>query len=98
MRIYNKVLEYIRWDVGNGNRIRFWQDAQVGKTSLLSRFPNIFAFAKDKHILLRDAFSGIDHRVCSISVCKNLNDWKIEDYDGFLSLMSSVQLNDTVEL
>lgn len=56
----------------------------------MSEFPNIFAIARDKYILLGDAFTITDCRACTISVYKNLNDWEIEEFEKFLSLMSTV--------
>lgn len=94
MAIYNRVFECTRWEVGNSTKVSFWQDTWCGEVNLMSRFPKIFAIARDKHILLGEAFSVPDHRVYTVSVSRHLNDWEVEEFESLLSLMSTVQLSD----
>ena len=37
---------YILFDIGDGSRVKFWQDYGVGRHLLLSAFPNYLDFAE----------------------------------------------------
>jgi len=59
----------------------------------MSKFPNVFAIAREKNILLGDAFSNTECKTCPISVSRYFNDWEVEKFEIFLSFMNTVQLN-----
>ena len=39
---------HILYDIGDGSRVKFWQDRWCGKTSLADRYPNLFRFYRNK--------------------------------------------------
>ena len=38
----------ILFDIGDGSRVKFWQDWWCGETSLAIRYPDLFRFCRDK--------------------------------------------------
>ena len=39
---------HILYDIGDGSRVKFWQDRWCGETALAVRFPNMFRFCRNK--------------------------------------------------
>ena len=39
---------HILYDIGDGSRVKFWQDRWCGETSLADRYPNLFRFYRNK--------------------------------------------------
>ena len=39
---------HILYDIGDGSRVKFWQDQWCGETSLVVRYPNLFRFCRNK--------------------------------------------------
>ena len=42
----------IKWEVGNGKGIMFWEDSWVGNLVLKNKFPRLFSLCGDKDLLL----------------------------------------------
>ena len=41
-------MRYILYDIGDGSRVKFWQDRWCGETSLAVRYPHLFRFCRNK--------------------------------------------------
>ena len=39
---------HILYDIGDGSRVKFWQDHWCGETSLSVNYPELFRFCRDK--------------------------------------------------
>ena len=39
---------HILYDIGDGSRVKFWQDRWCDETSLVVSYPELFRFCKDK--------------------------------------------------
>lgn len=92
MNMFDVLKGNICWEVGRGNKIKFWYDIWCGDVSLKSRFPNIFAIARNKDLLVVDAFCSACN--CVVAVDRNLKDWEMSKYVCFLQLMADVNLLD----
>ena len=38
---------HILYDIGDGSRVKFWQDCWCGETSLAASYPGLFRFCRD---------------------------------------------------
>ena len=47
-----KFDDHIKWEVGNGKGIMFWEDSWVGNFVLKNKFPRLFSLCGDKDLLL----------------------------------------------
>ncbi|KAK1280259.1 hypothetical protein QJS04_geneDACA017687 [Acorus gramineus] len=75
----------IRWDVGTGDMVRFWQDVWVGDVALLLRFPSIFEIAREKEGFVNQFCVGRgDGGYWDIQVERRLQG---DEVDGYLSLL-----------
>ena len=41
---------HILYDIGDGSRVKFWQDRWCGETSLAVRYPELFRFSRDQEV------------------------------------------------
>jgi hypothetical protein len=55
---YKVVKMGYRWNVGNGKRIRFWEDRWFESCSLAIQFWDIYSIANEQGISLRDDWDG----------------------------------------
>ena len=39
---------HILYDIGDGSKVKFWQDRWCGETFLAVRYPNLFRFCRNK--------------------------------------------------
>ena len=39
---------HILYDIGDGSRVKFWQDCWCGETPLVVSYPNLFRFCRNK--------------------------------------------------
>lgn len=77
-----------------GNKIRFWFDIWLDMALLQSRFPFIYAVARDKNMLVSDAVDQDSHELWWVTVRRNLQDWEIEKYEFLLQTFATVHVTD----
>lgn len=72
---YQTFLQCCRFEVGNGNRVRFWEDSWVREGLLKDSFPHFFALSS-KHSLSIDCFvdSQVFPRNWDFGFKRNLNE------------------------
>lgn len=75
----------IKWKLGQGNMINFWEENWVGDGNLKGRFPNIFSIAQNKNLLVEAAYQVSNGMVVwSINLNRNLNDGELGEYENLL--------------
>ena len=47
-REWPSFLRHILYNIGDGSRVKFWQDRWCGETSLAVSYPELFRFCRDK--------------------------------------------------
>ena len=45
---------HILYDIGDGSRVKFWQDRQCGETSLAVSYPDLLRFCKNKEAIMAE--------------------------------------------
>lgn len=59
-RLYNFFVQNVELRIGDGNRVKFWDDISMGTSSLKSRFPRLYQLNLDKEITLKMQISCRD--------------------------------------
>lgn len=59
-----------------------------GGGCLKDRFPNIYAIAQNKNILVEDVWNGVGE--WSVMVNRYLNDWEVKEHENLLFLLSKI--------
>lgn len=60
--------------------------------SLQSQFPHIFAIARNKDILLENAYGISSPLTWNVTVTRNLKEWEVEEYENILQILVSVKM------
>ena len=92
--LQNKVVFF----VGNGRRVKFWNDKWCGNFSLSNFFPSLYAFASFKEAWLEELWdhSG-DEGVWNPSFSRSFNDWEVEGVERLLLTIRGRRLNPLME-
>ena len=76
------ILNFVKWEVGTGNRIRFWEDVWRGEQPFAVTFPRLFRLSSAHGAFISDFCSFAPHGMSNwnYSFRTNLNDRKILDF------------------
>jgi hypothetical protein len=83
---------YIVFEVGKGNKLRFWHDKWCGDCSLKDEFPLLFKCSRDREAFidsLYTRFSGVEIRDWHLHFVRNFNDWEVDMVAAFFNLIHS---------
>jgi hypothetical protein len=84
--------KYIVFEVGKGDKVRFWHDKWCGDRSLKDDFPHLFEYSRDREALIDSLFSrsnGVETREWQFQFVRNFNDWEVDMVAAFFSLIHS---------
>ena len=87
---------YTRLHLGTGAKIRFWKDAWCSTSVLLDLFPSLFLIASNKDATVAEV---MEVSVSGRNIYWNINfnraaqDWEMESFAEFYSLLYSVRPN-----
>ena len=88
----------MRFKVGSGNRVKFWNDRWCGDLPLRDAFSNFFSITSSKDVWVADAWDGGSWNPRFI---RQLNDWELEEVDNFFERLHdhslSMDSEDSVE-
>jgi hypothetical protein len=85
---------FIRYEVGDGGRTRFWHDLWCGDTVLKEVFPDLFGIAR-----VKDAFVADNMEILGGSIQWNVNfvrkahDWEVDVFASFFQVLHSTRVN-----
>ncbi|XP_021911806.1 LOW QUALITY PROTEIN: copper-transporting ATPase PAA2, chloroplastic-like [Carica papaya] len=89
-----QFLEGIKWKLGRGNIIRFWEDEWLGRGCLMHQFPSGNNLAVRKNVVVKEVFRGVDGRGgWNLNLFRNLNDWGIDEFSKLLQVPAEVHLD-----
>ena len=46
--------EVVRWRMGSGDKVKFWEDAWAGSTPLINMYPRLFFVSLDKGMMVAE--------------------------------------------
>ena len=82
--------------VGNGERIRFWEDLWWGDQPLGSQYPKVFTVVFDKNIHIASILGFSRPFSWNFNFCCNLSHSEIEDLEGFMRSLDGLHLSPLV--
>jgi hypothetical protein len=84
--------------LGNGSRIRFWDDLWVGEMPLKEAFPGLYDIACDKSSLVAEHLSlEYDPFQWDVRFIRAAHDWEVDDLASFFALLYSLRIERDAE-
>jgi hypothetical protein len=78
--------KFIRFEVGDGTRIRFWQDVWCGDQPLKESFPVLFRIARNKEAWVSDHMQIMNEEIhWNVQFFREVQDWEVEVVIAFYS-------------
>jgi hypothetical protein len=82
---------HYRWKVGNGERIRFWEDIWLGSSSLAIQCWKVYSIANEQNDTIAQLWDGENLR-CTFRRCVDSRIFSL--WEKVLSIASSLVLSD----
>ncbi|RVW90756.1 Transposon TX1 uncharacterized 149 kDa protein [Vitis vinifera] len=82
-----------RYVVGNGERIRFWEDLWWGDQPLGIQYPRLFRVVVDKNISISSVLGPSRPFLWNLNFRRNLSDSEIEDLEGLMRSLDDLYLS-----
>ena len=80
--------------LGDGGRIRFWEDKWCGRNLLCEIFPTLYALADSKGAMMGEVWNSTrGEGGWNLRVIRSFNDWEMEETQNFISLINSSRVN-----
>ena len=86
---------FTRFVVGNGERIRFWEDLWWGDQPLGTQYPRLFRVVLD-NILISSVLGSTRPFSWNFNFRRNLSDSEIEDLEGLMRSLDGLHLSPSV--
>uniref|UniRef100_A0A2N9FMM0 Reverse transcriptase domain-containing protein n=1 Tax=Fagus sylvatica TaxID=28930 RepID=A0A2N9FMM0_FAGSY len=90
---WNSFQSHCSFLVGDGQRVRFWEDWWCGDMALKDAFPELFVISQDTEVLVADLMSfpnGLLH--WDFHFVRNVKDWELESLTSFMDLLYSCHM------
>jgi hypothetical protein len=96
---WDDYFQHVQFVVGQGNRVRFWEDKWCGDLALKDRFPLLFTCSSNQGatldtVLRRSASGGVGE--WNVTFTRSFNDWEVEMVVEFFHVLSSVAVPNLV--
>ena len=75
--------------LGDGSRIRFWEDRWCGEILLCVSFPTVYAIAPSKGAIVGEVWETTGEGGWNLRFIKPFIDWEMEETQRLISLISS---------
>ncbi|WKA01530.1 hypothetical protein VitviT2T_019810 [Vitis vinifera] len=85
-----------RYVVGNGERIRFWEDLWWGDQPFGTQYPRLFRVVVDKNISISSVLGPSRPFLWNLNFRRNLSDSEIEDLEGLMQSLDDLYLSPSV--
>ena len=81
---------YILYDIGDGLRVKFWQDQWCGEIPLAVNYPKLFRICRDKEASVAELMkftNGVFY--WDLSFFRGVPDWELEAVTSFMDTINS---------
>ncbi|RVX22620.1 putative ribonuclease H protein [Vitis vinifera] len=95
-QVFRDFSKFTRFMVGDGERIRFWEDLWWGDQPLGVRFPRLLRVVMDKNILISSILGSTRPFSWNFNFCRNLSDSEIEDLESLMQSLDHIHLSPSV--
>ncbi|RVW68026.1 hypothetical protein CK203_064824 [Vitis vinifera] len=92
-QVFQEFSLFTRYVVGNGERIRFWEDLWWGDQPLGTQYPRLFRVVMDKNISISSVLGPTHPFSWNLNFRRNLSDSKIEDLEGLMRSLDELHLS-----
>jgi hypothetical protein len=87
---WNKFSRMLKYEVGDGTRIRFWDDVWCIDSPLKSAYPELYRIARAKGAFVADNFQCRGNSIhWEVTFSRLAQDWELESFSSFLELLYS---------
>jgi hypothetical protein len=95
---WNNFKRHVRFDLGVGSKISFWEDVWCGEVSLKDTFPGLFSIAGLKEASIADNVERSNGVVqWNIVFTRLVHDWEVEILGSFYSRLYSFKFRGHLE-
>ena len=95
-QVFQDFSEYTRFGVGDGKRIRFWEDLWWGDQPLGFQYPRLFRIVTDKNIPISFILGFARPFSWNFNFRRNLSDSEIEDLESLMCSLDCLRLSPSV--
>ena len=85
--------KYTRFIVGDGERIRFWEDLWWGDQILKDQYPRLFRVVMDKNIPISSILGSSRPFTWNFNFRRNLSDFEIEDLERLMRSLDCMHIS-----
>jgi hypothetical protein len=86
--------KFLRYEVGDGIRTRFWHDLWCGDTVLKEVFPDLFGIARVKDASVADNMEILGGSIqWNVSFVREAHDWEVDVFISFFQVLDSTRVN-----
>ncbi|RVW16749.1 hypothetical protein CK203_076445 [Vitis vinifera] len=89
-QVFQEFSPFVHLVVGNGERIRFWEDLWWGNQSLCSQFANLYRVISVKNLTVSNVLGNSFPLAWNLNFRRNLTDSEIDLLQRLMSSLSSV--------
>ena len=76
---------HILYDIGDGSRVKFWQDRWCGENSLAVRYPNLFRFCRNKDANVAELMMSANGVLFwDVRFVRGVHAWDLEAMSDFM--------------
>jgi hypothetical protein len=91
---WSLLCSHTRLMLGNGSRIRFWDDVWCGEVPLKEAFPVLYDIACDKDAHVADHLVVVSRSYqWDVSFFRTAHDWEVNVLASFFSMLYSTRVN-----
>ena len=84
-RGWPSISRYILYDIGDGSRVKFWQDRCCGETSLAVSYPELFRFCREKAASKAELMKFANGFLFwDVSFFRGVRAWELEALSDFM--------------
>ncbi|RVW98717.1 Transposon TX1 uncharacterized 149 kDa protein [Vitis vinifera] len=95
-----EILKEARWcwdkmvfNVGKGNKIKFWTDVWCGDAALSQRFPHLYILAANRNAKVEDLWDqNVGEGGWNLCFIRDFNDWEVELVGELLQVLRGIRM------
>ncbi|WJZ85876.1 hypothetical protein VitviT2T_005388 [Vitis vinifera] len=95
-QVFQEFSLITRYVVGNGDRIRFWEDLWREDQPLGTQYPRLFRVVVDKNISISSVLGPSRPFLWNLNFRRNLSNSEIEDLEGLMRSLDDLYLSPSV--
>ncbi|RVW98432.1 Cation-chloride cotransporter 1 [Vitis vinifera] len=92
-QVFQDFSKYTRLVVGNGERIRFWEDLWWGDQIFKDQYPRLFRVVMDKSVPIYSILGLARPFSWNFNFCRDLTDYEIEDLERLMRAIDCMNLS-----